>query len=374
MNPYRHDLLLAGMLAAPERFIGLRDELEWILATISAERPAAVSLVGPWGFGKTLMLGYLAHPDGARRAFGGSIGTRFRAAPEYLLFVTLPLEYVEFDERGRFNLFEQLYTQAMRTLATLLDIADLHLIRFDDIPPPLPMNLAALRSMIGRARDRLFDEEGSRPPAAPEPSSPVSWHYRLIELLNHLTGWGFRPIFILDSFDTIIGHLNLDDFEQLRALLPHASLITATRRALSEIVHTDIQSSPFFNLIQRLMLMPITFLPADEARRMIHEPPGWFAESAGFSWSDSDTAFILELTGQHLDLIRGACEQLYMWANPRRSTAHTDQLPLAQRPLLRAQLGMTFAHAFAALWHLLTPAERTILQDVATGMPLTGVA
>ncbi len=57
MNPYRHDTLLNGMLGQEDRFIGLRDELEWVLARVSEPRPSAVSLVGPVGVGKSFLRG-----------------------------------------------------------------------------------------------------------------------------------------------------------------------------------------------------------------------------------------------------------------------------------------------------------------------------
>ncbi|MFL5805687.1 MAG: winged helix-turn-helix domain-containing protein [Roseiflexaceae bacterium] len=368
MNPYRHDTLLNGMLGQEDRFIGLRDELEWVLAHVSEARPSAVSLVGPVGVGKSFLLSYLAHPQGARRTFRDMIGERFRDDPDRLLFVTLDFSDAEVGKRAAANLVELLYNRALCELAGLLAIPEARLLPLDRIAEARTPTVAALRALaqqqLAHAREEADDAElrarfeatlGARAPEA------------LLALLGCLDAWGLRVVFLIDDFDRITSALSRADFDHLRTLLAAASLVIVTRKALSRLVPTEIQTSPFFNLVQRLDLRSLYFWPLEEARRMITEPPKWLKQPPPLQFSASDVKFILELTGLHPDLIRTLCEELYMRYRRRTPTPGGDVLPGAERSLLRAQLGTLFADSFAALWHHLPEAERAALQHIAAG-------
>ncbi len=97
----------------------------------------------------------------------------------------------------------------------------------------------------------------------------------LLALLGRLDAWGLRVIFLIDDFDRVTPALKRADFDHLRALLMAASLVIVTRKALSKLVPAEVQTSPFFNLVQRLDLRSLYFWPPEEARRMITEPPKW---------------------------------------------------------------------------------------------------
>jgi hypothetical protein len=367
MNPYRRDTLLDGMLAHEDRFIGHRDELEWLLAKVSETRPAAVSLVGPWGVGKSFLLTYLENPRGARRAFKYAIGERFSDDPQRLLFVLL-----DFEDRAFWRaapcLFELLYEQTLTKLAALLEIPDARLIPLDRIPPMHQPTVAQLsdlvQAQIARAREEAADDELR---AAFGAALGTPFPARLFALLERLDAWGLRVVFLIDDFDTIIPALDRAAFDHLRTLITVASLVLVTHRALSKLVPAEVQSSPFFNLVQRLNLRRLYFWPPEEAQRMITEPPCWLKDPPELQFSPSDVAFILELTGLHPDLIRTVCEELYMRYRRRPPASGADVLPPDERSYLRAQLGTLFTDAFAAIWHRLDPDERAMLVRIAAG-------
>lgn len=368
MNPYLHDMLLAGMLGHAERFIGLRDEVELLLTGVSEARPKAISLVGPWGIGKSFLLQFLAHPQGARCVFTQVIGPSFADDPERLVFVMIDFGRYEIEDMTSARLLTLLYESLLVALAGLLKIPDARLIPLDRMPATRQPSAAVLRDqthqLIRQARDAADDSElRERFEAAFGASQPA----KLIELLKLLDTWGLRAVFLIDRFDAIAPRLERAAFDHLRALTPVASMVIATRKPLSEQVPAEAQTSPFFNLLERLDLMNLHFLSVEDARRMILEPPTWFPETADFRFSDSDVDFILELTGLHPDIIHASCAYLYRWAQRRGTVQAHDKLPSAERPYLRALLRTQFIDAFAVLWHTLSPDERAVLMDVARG-------
>ena len=170
---------------------------------------------------------------------------------------------------------------------------------------------------------------------------------------------------LVDDFDVVAPQLTCEDCDHLRELISMASLVIATRKALSELVASNVQSSPFFNLVHRLDLMNIHFLSIQEARRLIQEPPTWFEQTAWFQFSESDIAFILEIAGLDFDLIRATCEYLYIRTHQRVSAEQTDLLPVEERPFLQALLRMQFIDIFASLWYPLGNDERAKLSKIA---------
>lgn len=366
MNPYRRDILLSSMLSQGERFIGQRDELEWLLARVSEQQPAAVSLVGPWGAGKSFLLSWLANLTRAWHVFAPLVGPRFRDDCESLLFVMLDFEEPEQRAAAEGQLLELLYTRTLDRLAELLQLDDARLIPLDRLPAARQPTVAALRGLIQRTLDQALDEAEpqelrERFDAALAPALPG----KLIKLLGRADQWGIRVVFLIDEFDTVAGKLSRADFDHLRALLGVASMILATPKALSEIVPAEAQTSSFFGLIERLNLVSLHFLSLEEARRMIVEPPGWFAESRAFRFGPADVAFILDMTGAHPDLIRASCEDLYMRMSRRQQREGEDVITVEEGPMIRARLYQIFAGTFASLWRRLNSSERTALAAIA---------
>lgn len=362
MNPYSEETLLGGMLESERGFIGLRDELELLLARVSEGRPAAVSLVGPRGLGKSFMLRYLADPRRTQHALAAALGPRFRDEPDRLVFVLL--DFSSYAASGPVPIIDALYEQLLDRLGPLLGVEDARLLPLDRLPSARAASLAALRDLAGRAlsgaRRAATDEElregfarslGSLQPGA------------LLALLARMDAWGLRAVFLVDEFDSVAPRLDRTAFDHLRSLLILASLVIASARALSEQVPAEARTSPFFNLLQKLNLLSLHFLSRAEARRLVAEPPTWFAWSNDFRLSEADVDWILEMTGLHPDLIRVSCENLYMWV--RRRPVSGDLLQPAEGPYLRARLGTLFTDFFAVLWHELGADERRALIAVA---------
>ncbi|HEX5691615.1 MAG TPA: helix-turn-helix domain-containing protein, partial [Roseiflexaceae bacterium] len=206
----------------------------------------------------------------------------------------------------------------------------------------------------GQLRERFDELLGVAPPQA------------LLGLLGYLETWGLRVIFLIDDFDNITQLLDRADFDHLRTLLTSASLVIVTRKALSKLVPAEVQTSPFFNLVQRLDLRNLYFWPEEEAERMITQPPKWI-NGAPIQFSPSDVEFILGLTGLQPDLIQRSCEELYLRYARRPSAPGANVVPANERLLIRAQLGALFADSFAALWHRLSEGERSVLTEIVEG-------
>lgn len=368
MNPYRHDIFLQGMLEKSERFIGLHEEVEGLLARISGDRPAAISMVGPWGIGKSFSLQFLADPRGAQRSFKELIGLRFRAEPERLCFVPVDLEQPLPAEQATHGFLELLYDLLLAKLSELFEVDDVRLIPIADLPATFQRSLPELRDQIRRAlRQASESAEADELRERFETTLGSVLPIRLIKLLQRLDAWNIRVVFLIDNFDTIAAQLDLDSFDHLRAILSSASMVITTRQALSKIVSDAAQSSPFFNLLEKMNLLRLNFLATEEAQRLITDPPTWFDATAHFHFSKTDVEFILELTGNHPDIIRASCEYLYTWARRNESTNMADILPVTQRPYIRALLRPLFADSFAVLWRRLDDEERQTLFDIAQG-------
>lgn len=367
MNPYQHETLLNGMLGHADRFIGLRDEVELLLTLVSETRPKAISLVGPWGIGKSFVVQFLSHPQGARQVFPHAIGQTFCDDPDRLIFVLIDFDEHDTATFASTHFIDLLYEHVLLALAALFQIPDMRILPLDRMPTRCHVT-STLREhahqIIAQALDAADDIELHEQFEATLGSTQPG---KLIELLKRVDAWGLRVVFLIDRFDAIAARLDRSAFDHLRALIPLAAIVIATRKPLSEQVPTEAQTSPFFNLLERLGLMNLQFLSVEEARRMITEPPTWFPETAGFRFSDSDVAFILELTGLHPDIIRVSCVYLYRWAQRRGNVADPNKLPVAQRRYLRALVRTQFTDAFAVLWHSLSLDERTMLTRVATG-------
>lgn len=363
MNPYLHKTLMKGMLEDGERFIGFRDEGEQIIARVSEPRPRGIVLVGPCGIGKSFLLEFLARPQGARAAFRSMIGRRFRDDPERLVFVLIDLDE-SIDEDPSQYLFIGLYNRLLEQLVRVLEIDAPYLIPFRPLATTRFSSVAALRAQV-QSYNRTMSEEELRAGFAAilETTSPED----LMKLLRQVDSWGLRVIFLIDRFDTIAARLDAVTFKQLGTLLTQASLVLATRRALSEQVPTEHQSPAFFDWLERLDVIKLHFLSPDEARRMIIEPPAWWPTTAQFRFGAEDIEFILELTGLHPDLIRMSCASLYNWTRQKPADV-LQRIEPTERAYFRALLRTQFTDFFAVLWHALDnePDMQALLVAVAT--------
>lgn len=368
MNPYREDILIEGMLHSDaRRFIGPRDELELLLARVSAIRPEAVSLVGPLGIGKSFLLRLLEEPKGARQLFPQAIGTRFRDDPERLLVVLLDFDKI--PRAGSAPLLHLISDVVIAELNKLLQIPDIRLLPIERLvaaPPTLADLRRVAQREVERGRHTSTAEELYEGFAASHGFTPSE---ALFELLRRLDSWGLRVVVLFDAFDGLARRLTLEDSDQLRSLAAVASLVITTAQALSELVPAAVQTSPFINLVQQLKPVSVHYFSAEEARRLILEPPTWTIPPTEFPLSKADVTFILELTGHHPDLIRVTCERLYSLSRRRLAepafTPGDDLFPEQEQPSIRALLRPLVVDFFALLWHQVDQAQKQALIAIA---------
>lgn len=130
------------------------------------------------------------------------------------------------------------------------------------------------------------------------------------KLLEDVRKARYRPVLLMDVFDTVTMNPNFDQFffTFLRSLAGITDLITyiiATRRPLHEVCSSDeVASSPFFNIFYETTLGP---LAPDDARQLITVP----AQSAGCAFSDEEVEWVLESSGRHPFFIQTTCRHLF---------------------------------------------------------------
>ncbi len=317
-NPYLNRL----PIQRPEAFFGREQALHWLLERILHEHPQCCAITGVRRLGKSSLLRFLAHPEGARRRFA----PLFDRAGHRLLLVYSDLSL---SSPGIIGGGDEANDEAT---ATMLG----HLLRSLDreTRSHLPK---ALTEQIGSLRQR----------------SDNTWQGQrdaLIEALERLQDDGYRVVFLLDSLD-IIEALPIRLAYVLRALVMEHNVgyVTASLAPLHDLLQEG-QSSPLYNLFSTFSL---PLMEPDEARALLVEP----ARALGVTWSDELTEQVLDAVGGHPDLIMRAASHL--WDSLQAQGAE----PRAESVL--AALRVDSDKLFTSLWDHLSAEDRELVSDLA---------
>lgn len=127
------------------------------------------------------------------------------------------------------------------------------------------------------------------------------------DLIDEVNAKGLKPVFMLDEFDRVAQAEKFDlaffDFLRFLANGKDLAYVTASTHRLSELCHSSVVSSPFFNVFT---VVPLGLLERDEALKLIEEP----SSNAGCSLAD-DAEFLLSLAGRHPFFLQIACFYLF---------------------------------------------------------------
>jgi len=319
-NPFSR--MLIGV--DPDRFYGRETEVDLILQGVCAPEPQSFSLQGIRAMGKTALLKYLCHPDGALRRrrddfYGASDGPG-KVVPLYI---------------------------------------DCYGLAGDDIFAPL---LKAIQPAAQTDRPPRSDVAG------PLAASKVRTKEGIAEAMRACAEGGVRLVVCLDHFDRAYASLSHEDDSFLRALTGGVdpsggqAFVLATERLMSSLKKNPLETSPLFPV---LMHRPIGLLPEPAARRLITEP----ALAGGVRFTDRDVAFLLDAGGRHPKLLTLCAE--YLFDRRRQAPQAAEVLPASAEARRWAAIEIAARPAVAELFRLylgrLSDAEREVLTRIATG-------
>ncbi|HET8630633.1 MAG TPA: CHAT domain-containing protein [Thermomicrobiales bacterium] len=290
----------------PARFVGRRREVAQVFSRLGNVAFESSSLVGERRIGKTSLLLHLAHPA-VRRAHG--------LDPERYLCLYLDLQLVDAAMTPA-RLWRWLLQQLARACPD------------PEVAGALEA-LCAAESLDSLALDELFDVVDARD--------------RYVVLL-------------LDEFEQVTANPNFgpDFFYGLRSLAihHHLALVTASRRDLVDLCHSEaVRSSPFFNIFATI---PVPLLDEPEEAALLDAA----LAGTGVAFGAAERAALGRLAGRHPYFLQVAGHALF--------GAHSEGLDPAARlaALERAFRAATAPH-LAEYWRQADLHERIVLAALA---------
>jgi hypothetical protein len=309
----------------PKNFYGSTKLVEFILKTVSsAQTIAPIELLALPGMGKSTLLRYLSHPEGALYANREVLLPPFREKPQRLFPVHVEFRLSPSDMHPFLYLYEQLRKEYPKYK--------------DRVQSEVNLNL------------ELPDfKEHSKPK---EPDEAVDL---LEQEIKELSERGIRLILLLDDFDLAFKRLDLAQTTRLRPMRDFVAFVMALEQPL-HIVNPEAAGSPFF---QNTPLIRMGALPLAEAKRFIESP----AEEAGKPFSDEQVNVVLKYTGGHPYLTILGGKALWeirelMAATKERNMAFTTNV----LQLLIGQLEEEFRGPFQLYWERLEHNEQDTLK------------
>ncbi len=287
-------------VSQPADFIGRRHHVRWLARMIGADRSECCSLVGMSKIGKTSLLAYLAHPDGARADLKPLAGRSLWAQRfvERTEIAVIPMQ----------SLVERTATGVLTAVAHALHVAA-H-------PPPTragpqPDTEERWRNMSAKALARecemILAEFVRR---APSPDARVAIAFDDADILLRETG---------SKLKGLLRHLAAGPMRD--DLADHLSFVMVTSAPLALLSDPD-DVSDLTNIFPEEHLG--LFSP-DEARELIARSPlePWIQSTLDGAAAtgprgprppptldEADAEFLLEDAGRHPDILKVACRHL----------------------------------------------------------------
>jgi hypothetical protein len=246
---------------APDTFIGRHAEVETIFQGICAETPRSIVLHGRRMIGKTTLLRYLSHPDGAMEHYKQFAGAYAPHQKNQLWFI----------------------------------YADMYNVVGDGIITTLYSNLVKNKH-VSQALGVEFDTEIS---------CDKSTIKRIVRnTCQEVQDKNTRLVFCIDHFDKAYTSLKIEDDIFLRSLVTYQAFIYVTDKSLPELRPSNQRFSPLYNI---LLPREIGLLNDTEAREIF----AIATEENLPKFTAEDADFLLAATGNHPYLLSLACEYLY---------------------------------------------------------------
>jgi hypothetical protein len=317
----------------PKQFYGSQELVGKIVQAIKHLSPSAIELLGLPGMGKSTLLRYLAHPQGALTPNSKWLGQDCRES-----FFPLLVECR----------------------------------RLPSEPHPFVSLLQQFRDQYEQYRSSRRQEgtEQDKVPTLPEPHSQTSSTTALSavasleEHIRHLRAAGVRPVFLLDDFHLPFARLSLEETTRLRPWRDEVAVVMVVERALY-LVNPEAAGSSYF---QTAPLLRLGGLSQQEARHLLQDP----AAGAQCPFPAEDIEYVITQTGTHPYLLIRAGTTLW---NIRQQFGLLQKpaIPLAdsQQAILHGHLQVHFNRAFELYWHHLEAEERAALRALVLAQPST---
>ena len=252
-NPY---ISIRG-IEDPEYFCGREKEIERICGTLFNPTPISISVIGERRIGKTALLEYISYPFLIEK-----IVTKYdlNINPKKFIFVYVDLQFAgSMDESEFWDFVLELTLEKVNGNAILEE----HINQF-------------------RCKNDLKSND-------------------INKLARKLSSDGYRLIYLLDEFESLIGneYLKISFYKGLRALAKELSFVTATKKSLYELTipkegaNKEDLGSEFFNIFSIPYIKLDLFNKSD-----VYELMGLSDNYAGISLKE-DKEFILRIGGYH---------------------------------------------------------------------------
>jgi len=312
----------------PDKYYGSTQTIERILEAISGRYPAAVELIGLPGVGKSTMLHYLSHPEGAILKHQEQLQWIFRDE-HYKLFPVL----VEFKH--------------------------------------LPTHIHPFSFIRERFHDSYPNYKKRVSPKMEAPLPILENNSRNgedIDILEHeileLNKARIRPILLIDDFDLAFEKLSLKQTTRLRPLRAFVSFVLGTEKPLNK-VNPEASSSPFFST---LLVIKVAGLTKVETKQLLIEP----AKDVDICFPDKDVDFVAEKAGNHPYLLILAGRHLWD-LREQLGILNNENQPLTeeQRNLLMGRLKEDLLPSFNLYFKRLSPEEIIVLTRISSSTEAT---
>ena len=318
-NPY----FLLPIEFDPHEFYGSLSLARFILEEVSAKTPRSLELLGLPGMGKSTLLQFIAHPEGAMEQLEDALNEPFHSSPGLLFPVVVRLRNRPAGMHPFLYLYREFFESYAQYRADFPDLTD----GWPDI------------------------EE--HPANDPEQAAG-----QLESIFQKLCRYGnrrerIRPVLLLDDFHLAFGELNREEATRLRPWRDRVSFILVTEKPLDQ-VNPSAAGSPFY---QNLPLVRLGGLSDEEARTLIARP----AEQFGHPLPSQDIELVREHAGTHPLLLFRAGQAL--WDVRKNLKLLGEPLPLPEKhyPILLARLEVEFEHTFSIYWDQLDDDEQSAL-------------
>lgn len=316
LNPY----LNRQPVAQPGEFYGREQDVRWLLERIAYPSPQCCSITGLRRIGKSSLLRFLAHPEGARTRYPSYFA---QAEKLLLIYADLSLESPSSADNG-----EEIAGQTIHHLLKMLD---------REVAARLPDEQAASIRQYRDASDGSWAEELEA----------------LVDSLHFLDDADYRVIYLLDEVDIAAAwHPRLAHVLRALVMEHNIAYVTASLDPLFELLDAEGRTSPLYNLFST---RPLGLLEPGEARALLAEP----AKKAEVVWTTRLMDRLLEATGGHPDLVKMAGAHLWDLYQERSAEPTAEQLLDRLRPDAEA--------LFNSLCNHLSPTERTVVMMLAAG-------
>lgn len=317
-NPFSYMLSVFD----PDLFFGRDQDLVPILRGMSSREPRSFALHGVKTIGKTSLIQYLLHPDGAQAKLGSNL-----------------------EEFG--------VNQAKRIESVYLDC---YAISSEDVFSLLCRELSRSKGANSNVIPNLEEINALNHAQSKE---------LLYEILTSAELRGVRYMICLDHFDSAFETMSYDDDIFLRGLTQRHAFVIATERQLPELRQARHHTSP---LIGVLRPRNIGLLTEAEATRLIEVP----AEGVSAPFLPSEVAFLLKLGGRQPYLLAVVCEYFFNFRLQYPSIKDFSNLDASARQQLLLQLETlpTVNELFSFLADRINVHELDVLRKIGAGKSL----